>query len=153
MPRLPAWGHRPAGTSPVRGVRYRPITRVPVTRFRRVLPGVPLTGGQAQSTIGADGTGTVSVTPQGLGTVWYPNAATISTTTGAADTSTCQVFLGAIGVSNLLVGQSYAGGGDTVALAVPALTPGALLIAQWSGGNPGDVCSVNVLGTMDALTV
>jgi hypothetical protein len=160
--RVPAWVHpqtawgrsssgawRPGwlGTGQLRPVRPR------VELYRQLVAGVPLTGGQAQSKVSAGGAATVSVGPQGLGTVWYPAQATISTTTGAADSSTCQIFLGAQGVNNLLVGQSYAGGGDTIALSVPALTPGGLLIAVWSGGHSGDLATVNILGTMDALTI
>jgi hypothetical protein len=124
---------------------------VPPELFRVPVRGVPLTGGQVQGVIGSGGAATISVGPQGLGTIWYPQQATISTTTGAADASTCQIFLGALGVLTLLAGQSYAGGGDTIALAVPALTPGQLLIAVWAGGHHGDKCTVNIIGTMDAL--
>jgi hypothetical protein len=130
----------------------RPIRRVAITAYNRRVQGIPLTGGQAQGAISSKGVATVSIGPAGLGTVWYPAQATISTTTGATDTSTCQIYLGAQGVPNLLVGQSYAGGGDTVALAVPAMAVGQLLIAVWSGGNSGDKATINILGTMDALT-
>lgn len=119
--------------------------------YRQSVQGIPLTGGQAQGVILAGGAGQAQITPQGQGTIWYPQQVTLSTTTGADDTSTCQVFLGVQGLPNTLVGQSYTGGGDTVALAVPALTPGNLLICQWSGGTPGDLCTMNVIGTMDAL--
>jgi hypothetical protein len=140
-----------AGSQPGRGLVMRPIPRVRVTRFTRPVQGVPLTGGQAIGTVGAGGSVTVSVGPQGLGNVWYPVQCTISTTTGALDTSTCAVYLGSQVQQNLQGGQSYAGGGDVVALSVQSMTPGDLLIAVWTGGNPGDLAAINVTGTMDAL--
>lgn len=134
-----------------RGSGMTPGKQVPIGQYQARLAGLPLSGGQAQGTISGAGTATLRVGPQGLGNVWYPAQATISTTTGAADLSTCQIFLGTISVSINLVGQSYAGGGDTVALAVPPLVPGYFLIAIWSGAHAGDQCSVNIIGTMDAL--
>jgi hypothetical protein len=130
------------------------VRRPEVGAYSQRVTGIPLTGGQpSPGKISAQGTATVSVGPQALGTVWYPASLTLSTTSGTADSSTALVFLGAVGVPNLQVGQSYAAGADTVALAVPPLSPGQLLIVQWSGGNPGDACTVNVVGTMDALTM
>jgi hypothetical protein len=61
------------------------------------------------------------------------------------------VYLGAIAAQNLQGGQSYAGGGDTVALSVPSMSPGQLLIAVWSGAIPGAIAAMNIIGTMDAL--
>ena len=128
----------------------RTIT-VPPSAFTQPVTGIPLTGGQAQTTVGAGGTAQVSVGPVGLGVTWYPAQANISTTTGALDTSTCSVYIGSIAVANLQGGQSYAGGGDTVALSVPSMTQGDLLIAVWSQANPGDLATLNIIGTMDAL--
>jgi len=148
-PRRASWlswgpGFRGSGVTPARSV--------PIGSYTGRHRGLTLTGGQVQGRIAADGTATIRVGPQGLGNVWYPAQATISTTTGANDVSTCKIFLGSIGVSNNMVGQSYAGGGDTVALAVPPLSPGELLIAVWAAGTPGDICTMNIIGTMDALT-
>jgi hypothetical protein len=127
------------------------IVSVPQERFVRQLQGIPLTGGQAVTTVSAGGTATVKIGPAGLGVVWYPNSANISTSTGAADNSTCSVYLGAIAAQNLQGGQSYAGGGDTVALSVPAMSPGQLLIAVWTGATPGAIAALNIIGTMDCL--
>jgi hypothetical protein len=152
VPAAASWGAKLRWGPGLAGSGMRPVRRVAITAYTRRVQGIPLTGGQAQGTVSAAGSATVSVGPAGLGTVWYPAQATISTTTGATDSSTCQVYLGAQGVANLLAGQSYAGGGDTVALAVPAMTTGQLLIAVWTGGNSGDKATINILGTMDALT-
>jgi len=99
------------------------------------------------------GQGIVSVGPQGLGNVWYPAQATISTISGINDASTFSLYLGPAGVPVTLVGQLYPGGLGTLAVAVPSMTPGQYLIGVWTGGNPGDVASINVIGTMDCLSV
>lgn len=132
------------------GTGQQPITATPISAYRGKITGVPLTGGQAQGQI-AGGALTLSVGPQGLGTVWYPVQVTISTTTGPLDTSTALVYLGAQGVPSTLVGTVFSGNG-TVALAIPSMTPGQVLIVSWSGANNGDTAAVNIIGTMDALT-
>lgn len=98
------------------------------------------------------GEGIVSVGPQGLGNVWYPAQCTISTTSGVNDNSVFSLYLGPAGVPVTLVGQAFPGGSGTLAVAVPSMTPGQYLIGVWTGGNPGDVASINVIGTMDTLT-
>jgi hypothetical protein len=159
--RRPRGLHSPAGTNWGSLLQWRPgfngsgmqRTRiVPIGAYSQRVTGIQLSGGQAQSKVSAGGTATASIGPAGLGTIWYPAQATISTTTGAADNATCSIYLGALGLNNLLVGQSYAAGGDTVALAVPAMAVGQLLIAVWSGGHSGDLATINILGTMDALS-
>lgn len=133
------------------GSGARRIEPVPISAYRGRLTGVGLTGGQAQGTISGGGALTMSVGPQGLGTVWYPAQVTLSTTTGPLDTSTALVYLGAQGVPITLVATQYTGNG-VVALAVPPMTPGQVLIVSWSGAHPGDTAALNIIGTMDALT-
>ena len=134
-----------------RGTGQQRIQVVPMQQFTRPIQGVPLTNGQVTGIIGAAGTVTLQIGPAGVGTVWYPSSVNISTSLGAADNSTCSVYIGFIAAQNLQGGQSYAGGGDTVSLSVPDLSAGQLIIAVWSGGTPGSIAAVNVLGTMDAL--
>lgn len=140
-----AWFPGAAGTG------ARPITRVPVRAYTGRISGVPLTGGQQQGTVPGGGAVTLSVGPQAMGTVWYPTQVTLSTTTGPLDTSTALAYLGAQGVPVTLVGTVYTGNG-TVALAVPPMTPGQVLIVSWTGAKPGDIAALNIIGTMDALT-
>lgn len=124
----------------------------PVTLQLETWSSAPTAGSTYSGTMSVTGQAlTLSVGPQGLGTTWYPAQVTLSTTTGPLDTSTAQVFLGAQGVPVTLVGQQYTGNG-TVALAVPSMTPGQVLIIQWTSAQPGDVAAANVIGTMDALT-
>jgi len=125
---------------------------VPIQAYRGKIQGVPLSGGQVQGQVPAGGALTLSVGPQGLGTVWYPAQATISTTTGPLDTSTCKIYLGSQGVPATLVATVFPGGAGTAALAIPDMTPGQVLIFTWTGAQPGDTAGANIVGTMDALT-
>jgi hypothetical protein len=93
----------------------------------------------------------LTVGPQGLGTAWYPAQVTLSTSTGALDSSTALVYLGVGGVPTSLVGQVFSGNG-VLALAVPPMQAGDLLFVTWTSGHIGDIASMNVIGTMDALT-
>jgi len=94
---------------------------------------------------------TLSVGPQGLGTTWYPAQVTLSTTTGALDTSTALVYLGIGGVPTMLVATVFSGNG-TAAVAIPSMQPGEFIIVTWANGHVGDTASFNVIGTQDALT-
>jgi hypothetical protein len=134
-----------------RGTGMQPINRVPIGAYTGKAAGVPLTGGQNQAAVPNSGKLTLTAGPQGLGTIWYPAQVTLSTSTGALDTSTALVYLGAQGVPITLVGTVYSGNG-TVALAIPSMSPGQVLIVTWTGAHPGDTAAFNVVGTMDALT-
>jgi hypothetical protein len=94
---------------------------------------------------------TLTAGPQGLGTIWYPAQVTLSTTTGPLDTSTAMVYLGSQGVPITLVATVFTGNG-TVALAIPSMSPGQVLIVTWVNGHAGDTAAFNVIGSMDALT-
>lgn len=106
-------------------------------------------GGQVSTLSGAPLTLTAG--PQGLGNIWYPAQVTLSTTTGPLDTSTALVYLGSGGVPTELVGSVYSGNG-TVAVAIPPMQPGDLIIVTWTGGHAGDTAAFNTVGVMDALT-
>lgn len=159
MPRLPPYAHsqaaRRAGGKLAwmpgwRGTGAQPIRRVPITAYTRLITNVPLNGGQAQGKA-SGATLTLSVGPQGLGTVWYPIQATISTSIGPLDTSTALVYLGVQGTPASLVGSVF-GGNGTVALAIPQMVPGQTLITVWSNLTAGEICAVNIIGTMSALS-
>ena len=133
------------------GSGMQPMTATPIGRYTQTISSVPLTGGQALAVVPGSGALTLSAGPQGLGNVWYPVQVTLSTTTGALDTSTALVYLGSGNVPNTLVATVYSGNG-TVALAIPDMTPGQTLVVKWSGATPGDTAAFNIIGTMDALT-
>lgn len=132
----------------------------PVSPFRRTITipmeeytghvRTPIANGYGAAIV-AGGTATVTVGPQGVGTKWYPQNAAISTTTGANDTSTCTLFLAPASQPQLIIGQSYAGGGDSVGLGVPPLVAGYFIIAVWKGAHNGDLATLAVYGTQDAL--
>jgi len=141
----PPW-HIPAGALPNTGGRSYRIPSIPVERYRPLVR-VPIHGeGTGQAVVNGSGAATVQVTPQGLGTKWYPVKADITTTSGVNDASTCQLFLGAQSLATQIGGTSYAGGGDTFGLAGHILAPGDLLIAVWAGGKPGDIATLRVTG-------
>jgi hypothetical protein len=118
-----------------------------VTGFTNGTAGSVYSGSIASSSLPL----TLSVGPQGLGGTWYPAQVTLSTTTGALDTSTALIYLGVGGVPTTLVGQVFSGNG-VAALAVPPLQAGDFLFVTWTNGHGGDTASMNVIGTMDALT-
>jgi hypothetical protein len=93
----------------------------------------------------------LQVGPQGLGTTWYPVSVTLSTTTGALDTSIAMVYLGPTATPATLQATVYSGNG-TAALAIPSMSPGQTIIVAWSNGHPGDTAALNVTGSMDALS-
>ena len=104
-------------------------------------------------TITGQSGGTVSVGPQGFGNLWNPASLTVQTTSGANDASTCNVYAGPAGVGVTLLGTFLPGtaGAGVASFALPSLSPGQYLIAVWSGGNPGDVATMNVVGTMNSV--
>lgn len=111
----------------------------------------PIANGYGVTQVAVGGSATVTVGPQGLGTVWYPVSAAVATTTGANDSSTVQLYSGPLGQLQLISGTSYAGGGDSIGLGGTPLTPGYYIVAVWSGGHAGDLASLAVYGTQDAL--
>jgi hypothetical protein len=142
------WGiHTPAGATPNTGGRPRRPEAVPQEGFRPLLR-VPISSGVGTATVSGSGTATVAVGPSGTGTRWYPKKGDINTTTGAADASTCQIFIGPGTVSEdtLGAGQSYLGGGDTFGLSGEMLQPGDFVTAVWSGGQPGDTATLRITG-------
>jgi hypothetical protein len=145
----------PAGSYAPNRMRWgpaaRPIRRLPLQVYRQRITSVPLTGGQAQGKISAAGAASLSVGPAGAGNVWYPASITILTTTGVNDFSTCSIYLGPAGVPVTLIATLFPGGTGTASLAIPSMTPGQYIIAVWAGGHSGDVCSINVVGTMDSV--
>jgi hypothetical protein len=102
---------------------------------------------------GTSGTAQCQLGPAGLGNIWYPAQVTLSTTTGITtglDTSVASLYLGPVVNATTLLGTVF-GGNGIVAAALPSIQPGQYLIAQWSGATPGDIASMNVSGTMNAL--
>lgn len=123
---------------------------VAMERFTTVASSQIGASGIASGIISGAGTATVPIGPQGYGTRWYPAQLSVATQTGAADVSTVAFYINVIGPGGF-IGQSYSGGGDQPALALPEMQPGDLLYSVWSGGNPGDWCQVTITGQQDIL--
>lgn len=145
-------GNQLASRPGLNGSGMQPMARTPIGAYTQRIRGVNLNGGQAQGIVPASGGLTLTIGPQGLGTTWYPAQATISTTTGPLDTSTCKVYLGVQGVPATLVATIFPGGAGTAALAIPPMMPGQLLFFTWTNAHVGDTAGANVIGTMDALS-
>lgn len=129
----------------------QPIRRIAIGRYTVPVQNVPLTGGQGQATVGG-GVASVTVGPQGAGNIWYPAQATISTTSGVNDGSTCSIYLGPNAqTAVILVATLFPGGYGTAALAIPSMAPGQYLTAIWTGAHNGDIVAMNVIGIMSAL--
>lgn len=153
LPRLPSpiragvagsWGNAPGS-----GI-MRPQT-APLSSYTSVQR-LAIRPGEGTSTVTVPGSGTVHISlgPEALNT-WYVTHCVISTTTGAADTSTCAVQLGPVAQGIVPGGQSYAGGGDSVSLGGRVLRPGEYVTAIWSGANPGDLATLTIYGEQDIL--
>jgi len=150
--RIQSWVTRAAGSwgLPGPGIRRPPVA--PIHQFRTPVR-VAIRPGEGTRTakIAAAGTATLSLGPEALIT-WYVDYVAISTTTGAADSSTCAATVGPVSHGIVPTGQSYVGGGDVVSLGGRAMRPGEYITLAWSGGNPGDQAIATVYGSQDVLT-
>lgn len=152
MPRWPRGLHPYAGGQRAVATPPRLPASVGLEQYTGIQRGVPINDGQGQQIVPGSGTVSVIIGPQGLGTVWYPAAVTVSTTTGVLDTSVCQIFAGPAGLNTptTLLGTIPSGGAGVLAAAVPPLPVGWYLTAVWTGAHPGDVAAINVTGSKDA---
>jgi hypothetical protein len=107
--------------------------------------------GQVSGVIGAGGAVTLQIGPAGVGTSWALDSASISTSTGPADSSTCAVFAGPQAIASFQVAQSYAGGGDAIGLAGISIVPGEFVFAVWAGGTHNALATLKVTGRKTAL--
>lgn len=108
--------------------------------------------GVGQAQISGAGAATVTLGPSGLGTLWYPQQAILSTTSGVNDSSTAIAYLGPAGpVMASILFQSFSGGSDVQGIAVPAMQPGDFITCVWAGGKTGDVATLRIIGTLTAL--
>jgi hypothetical protein len=152
--RIPRGLHPYAGGLPNYGQLRRWAAPLPIGAYVSQVTRVPLNDGQAQSIVPGSGSLTLTVGPSGLGTVWYPAAVTVFTTTGILDTSSCSIYAGPAGlqVPTTLLG-TVSGGGSVLAMGLPPLPVGWYLTAVWSGAVPGDLAAINITGSKDARAV
>ena len=97
---------------------------------------------------------TLHVGPSGFHTSWDLAQISIGTTTGAADTSTAEIFAQPFGTPSPAwqVGQSYAAGGDQIGLSGIKLVTGEFVFVVWTGANPGDTATIILSGIQTVLT-
>jgi hypothetical protein len=148
--RWPAGLHVRAGSLPARRQPNRRIDVTPNEQFRMQVR-APLANNSVQTTVDGNGRAVAQIGPQGLGTRWWVAQANVQTSSGALDTSTVAIYLGAQIASNLLGASSYAGGQDTIGVHSRPLTPGDLITAVWSNATPGDIATLTVYGDQDVL--
>lgn len=130
---------------------FRPGGTVPVEAYTRKVR-TPIPDGYGAATIGSDGTATVTVGPQGVGSIWYAINAAGATSSGILDGSTCQIYMGPQGEQSLVNGIApLAGGSFSIGLGGPALYPGSFIVAKWTGGKSGDLATLAVYGTLETL--
>jgi hypothetical protein len=135
-------------------IGYRKMVRPqtpPVTRYTGTGQAPIGASGVGQSIVGGGGAATVKIGPSGLGTRWYPQQVSLSTTTGAADTSTAVGYLGPAATPSQVLFTSYQAGGDVQGLAIPMMQPGDLLTVIWAGGHPGDLATLIITGNQQVL--
>lgn len=93
-----------------------------------------------------DGTATVQLVPS-VGEYWSPMMVRVSTT--SKNTSYCAVFHGAATISDAttFIDDTYTGSGDASSFIAGTIVQyGDSIIAQWSGGNPGDAAILTIYG-------
>lgn len=152
MPQVPEGLHRQAGSGRATGFTFLRRRVVPIEQFGGRHQGIPINDGQGQTTVASNGSATVQLGPQGIGTVWYPAAVTVYTTSGLNDTSVANVYAGPAGylAPTTLLGTIPTGGAGVLAAAVPPMPVGWYLTVTWTGGKQGDIAAVNVTGSKDA---
>lgn len=162
MVRLPYGYHRRAGgwppglIVPAGSMVRRRLLPPSISPRQYVNPAVVPIGpyGFASGIVTGAGACQLFVGPTGYRATWELAQASVTTTTGAADTSTVSFFAQPAGTPSGFwqVGQSYAGGGDQVGLAGIKLVTGEYLYAIWTGAKPGDTASLVLSGRMTVLT-
>lgn len=149
--RVRRWVRGHAGDWGLDGPMIRRPPSAPLAMFTGIRR-LAIRPGEGTATAIVPGTGTVQLAlgPQAL-TTWYLTYVAISTTTGANDTSTCQIQVGAFGAGINPSGTAYQGGGDVVSLGGRALKPGEYVVLVWTGAHPGDQAIATCYGVQDIL--
>lgn len=150
--RIARWVRGHAGDWGLPGPMIRRPPVAPVSAFTRpvrlaIRPGE----GTLTAVVPASGTVQLALGPDALIT-WYVTYVAISTTLGAADSSTCAASVGPYAAGINPAGQAYNGGGDVISMAGRALKPGEYINLVWSGATPGNLAIATVYGDQVVLT-
>lgn len=96
--------------------------------------------------LNGSGNGSVQIGPSVVRERWQPASAFVSVTTNTKEAA-CDLYLGTGILASQQIAQTATGSsGDTCALSGIDMPPGMLLIAIWTGGDPGAMAVLHVVG-------
>lgn len=100
---------------------------------------------QGSVTLDANGNGQVALGPTLPGTSWSPTSAAVQCDTNENE-AYGSLYLGLNVTTGTLLGTTQtASTGDSTDIAVP-VWPGQSLIFAWSGGDPGTIATLSIVG-------
>jgi hypothetical protein len=101
----------------------------------------------AKVTLDGSGNGTAQIGPASAGEVWYPDVVSVSAATNVAEAS-CKIFAGPLIAPFTFVDGTLSGstGDSTGKISGKVIRPGLVIFAQWAGGDPGAVATMNIYG-------
>lgn len=104
-------------------------------------------------TLDGSGNGTVQLSPDGPQEHWQPTLASVKVSTNTL-LATCRVYVGPVVADQYFVDASYDGStGDNTdrvtGYDVYRAGPYPSVWAVWTGGDPGSIATLNVIGTRD----
>lgn len=140
-----------AGSPPFSPLRRPPSP--PIGAYRRLVS-VPIgnDGVAFPAIFTAAGVATCFAGPAGIGTVWEPAQASVSTSVGQLDPAQVVIYQGPAALPQYQVAAAAFGGGNQIALGGVQLVPGWFVWAVWTGGTPGATAYLTVTGAKQALT-
>jgi hypothetical protein len=97
------------------------------------------------------GVAVAQIGPSGVGASWALDQAGVSTSVGVLDAAQCALYVGPMALLNYQVAANLAGGGSQFGLGGVGVTPGAFVIAVWTGGTPGATAQLLVTGQQTVL--
>jgi hypothetical protein len=103
---------------------------------------------QTQSiALDSNGDGTAQLGPSAPGVVWTVALVSVSVATNTNEAE-CKVYIGPSASAATFVDGTLSGStGDSTDRATMPIYPGMYLFAVWTGGDAGQLATVNVMGT------
>lgn len=94
------------------------------------------------------GNGAVTLSPN-VGQTWRLTVASVVTSTSVLIPK-CSIFMGGAATQDFFVDGTYTGNlNSTDAVSGLPLTHGQKIIALWTGGDPGAVATLSIIGTVE----
>lgn len=113
---------------------------------------VPLKGATATVTLDGSGNGLAKIGPLSARETWYPANVHVSVNPGnVTNEAQCLVYVGqTVGPNQFRDGTLSGSSGDSSdAISADEITVGNYVLAQWIGGDAGQVATMNVTGEKD----